>query len=89
VTFGPVSDFFRENSYQQTWLTGDVFGWFTIAENSTSCDTSAIATQAQAGPPPGVNLAGYAHLVYAFLRTMPAAGASFVGAPRRRGSTGA
>ncbi|HTK36932.1 MAG TPA: hypothetical protein VL325_00440, partial [Pyrinomonadaceae bacterium] len=30
VTFNQTSGFYSENSYGQTWLTGDVFGWFTI-----------------------------------------------------------
>ena len=67
VMFGTTSSFFLENSYQQTWLTGDVVGWFTIATTSTACDTSAIATQAQAAATAaGVNLGAYVHQVYAF-----------------------
>ena len=67
VTFGSVSDFFRDNSYGQTWLTGDVFGWFTIAENSTSCDQTKIYMLAdQAAANAGVNLSNYTRRVYAF-----------------------
>ncbi len=67
VIFGTVSSFLQENSYQQTWLTGDVAGWYTIALSSTSCDTSSIASYAQsAAAAAGVNLAAYAHYVYAF-----------------------
>src|SRR5262245_39587832 len=32
-----VSNFYREGSYQQTWLTGDVYGVFTIQVASTVC----------------------------------------------------
>jgi hypothetical protein len=43
VVFGPVNNFILENSYQQTWLTGDVVGWYTIPLSSTTCNLSSIA----------------------------------------------
>jgi Gametolysin peptidase M11 len=67
VLFGTTSQFYRENSFQQTWLGGDVVGWFTIAATSTACDMDGIATQAtSAAVAAGVNLAAYAHHIYAF-----------------------
>jgi hypothetical protein len=67
VVFGTGSAFFLENSYQQTWLTGQVVGWFTIPLSSTSCDTTSIASYADsAASAAGVNLSAYAHHVYAF-----------------------
>lgn len=67
VMFETTSQFYLESSFQQTWLAGDVVGWFTIAARSTECDTAAIATQAQsAAIAAGVDLARYGHLVYAF-----------------------
>ena len=48
LVFGDASNFFRENSNQQTWLTGDVAGWYTIAVNSTVCDGFAIEQKAKA-----------------------------------------
>src|SRR6202040_3472202 len=56
-----------ENSYGQTWLTGDVFGWYTIALSSTVCDYSTLATQAKsAAAAAGVNLSNYPRHVIAF-----------------------
>jgi MG2 domain/Gametolysin peptidase M11 len=67
VMFDTTSRFYLENSFQQTWLTGDVVGWFTIASTSTVCDTFAITTQAEAAASAaGINVAAYQHLVYAF-----------------------
>jgi hypothetical protein len=67
VLFGTTSQFYLENSFQQTWLNGDGAGWFTIATTSTVCDTASIATEAQsAATAVGIDLASYAHLVYAF-----------------------
>jgi hypothetical protein len=67
VTFTTTSNFFMNNSYQQTWLVGDVAGWYTIPVSSTTCDTSSIATYAQqAAQSAGYVLSNYTHLVYAF-----------------------
>jgi hypothetical protein len=78
VVFGTTSDFFLENSYQQTWLTGDVVGWYTIPLDSTMCDSGSIATYAEAAASAaGVNLSIYTHRVYAF---PPNAACAFGGA---------
>jgi M6 family metalloprotease-like protein len=67
LLFGSVSNFDRENSQDQTWLTGDVVGWFTIPVNSTVCDTNGIRTYAQqAAQAAGVVLSNYRRFVYAF-----------------------
>lgn len=82
TVFGTVNNFYRESSYQQTWLTGDVYGWYTLPISSSTCDTSAIATYAkQAATAAGVNLSAYNRLVYAFpsLSTCGFTGASTVG----------
>jgi hypothetical protein len=67
VVFGKVNDYFLENSYQQTWLTGEVVGWYTIAVDSTICDSSVIALHAkQAAISAGLDLSSYSRLLYAF-----------------------
>jgi len=67
MMFDTTSRFYLENSFQQTWLGGDVAGWFTIATTSTVCDTFAITTQAEAAASAvGINVAAYQHRVYAF-----------------------
>src|SRR5262245_9820492 len=72
VVFGAgasVSRFFYEASYQQTSLTGHVFGPYTIAISGTgtACDYYGIATAAeQAATTAGVNLSTYTRRVYAF-----------------------
>jgi hypothetical protein len=76
VAFNQVSNYFREASYGQTWMTGDVYGWYTIPVSSTVCDTAAIATNAQqAAANAGANLSAYNHYVYAF----PTNACSFTG----------
>src|SRR3990167_5264692 len=64
---GGVSGFFKENSSQQTWLTGNVAGWYTIPVNSTICDGFAIEKAAKsAAQAAGFNLANYERFVYIF-----------------------
>ena len=67
VILATTSDFDKENSYQQTWFTGDVFGWFTIPLSSTVCDYWTLAQQARsAATAAGVNLSAYNRYVFAF-----------------------
>lgn len=62
-----VTNFYGENSYRQTSLTGDVFGPFVIPLNSTPCDFMGIGTAAKAAAAAaGANLASYTRFVYAF-----------------------
>ncbi len=67
IVFNTTSNFDLENSFQQTWLTGDVYGWYTITLDSTVCDFGQIAIYAkQAATAAGVNLSAYTRYVYAF-----------------------
>lgn len=63
-----VTNFFKEASYGQAWLVGDVYGPYAIAMASTAaCDPSGIASYARAAAQnAGVNLASYQRLVFAF-----------------------
>lgn len=70
MVFGSVSDYFRENSNGQTWLSGDVHGWYTIPVSSTTCPTAEIAAKAeQAATSAGVNLSAYTRKLYVFPNT--------------------
>lgn len=65
--FGTVSDFFLENSYGQTWLNGDVFGWFTLGVDPAGCPATDIEIAARgAAAAQGIDLSGYSRLIYAF-----------------------
>lgn len=68
-TFVNNSNFYLENSFSQTWFTGNVVGWYTLPISST-CDYGTIATYAnQAATAAGVNLGSYQRFVYAFPST--------------------
>jgi len=65
VVFNQTNAWDLENSFQNTSLTGNVAGWFTIAVNSTSCDTGTIKTDAQAAAQSaGYSLANYSRFIY-------------------------
>ena len=80
--FYTANNFFMENSYGQTSLSGTVVGWYTIPDSITTCNSSQIATDAQnAAVAAGTNLSNYTRYVYAFPynRVCGWAGASYVG----------
>jgi len=65
-----VSTFYKEVSYNQTWLKTTVFGWQTLATSSSSCDRTAITNLAdQAATAAGYTLSNYDRLIYAFPQT--------------------
>ncbi len=70
LVFGQVSDFYYENSYQQTTLAGDVYGWFNLPVSNTVCDLYTAGNAAdQAATAAGINLASYTRIVYLFTKT--------------------
>lgn len=66
MVFNATSNFYKENSDNQTWLSGQVFGWYTMPIAFT-CDTSRIAAAArQQATDAGVDLTPFARVVYLF-----------------------
>jgi len=86
MVFGTVSDFFFENSYNQTWLSGEAFGWYTLPMNAL-CDRSLIADEADAAASSaGIDITSYARVVYLFPKIACGGAAGFGsvgGAPSR------
>ncbi len=68
-----VAAYYNEVSWSELTLSGDVYGWYTIAaSNATTCDFTTWASQAdQAATAAGVNLSSYNYKVYA-LSSAPA-----------------
>jgi Gametolysin peptidase M11/NPCBM-associated, NEW3 domain of alpha-galactosidase len=66
VVFSQTSGFIKENSFQQTWLTGNTFGWYTlpIAKTCNGFDIGSYARLAAASA--GVDLTPYGKVVYVF-----------------------
>ena len=62
-----VDEFFRDSSYGQLALTGDVFGWYEIDASNAGCAYTTWADQARTkATEAGVNLGAYQYTVYAF-----------------------
>ena len=62
-----VAAFYAEDSYGSMALTGDVWGWFTINYDTSTCDTAAIQSKADAAATAaGVVLSGYTNVSYIF-----------------------
>lgn len=81
--FGTVNDFFLENSFGQTWLSGDVFGWLTIDLDPAGCPVTDITIEAnRAAGNQGINLSSYDRVIYAF----PDIGCSWAGQATLGGS---
>lgn len=82
MVFTTASNFWLENSFQQTWLTGDVAGWYTVPISSTTCDTASIQTYGQqAAQNAGYVLSNYNHYVFMFpqISTCGWSGYSYIG----------
>ncbi|WP_299805992.1 Ig-like domain-containing protein [uncultured Shewanella sp.] len=66
LVFGTVNDYYLEASYGQTWLNGDVQGYFTLPIDAT-CRTNDIDNYGrQAIIDSGVNISDYDRLVYIY-----------------------
>jgi hypothetical protein len=62
-----VDEYYRDASYGQLALTGDVFGWYTIDATNSGCAYTTWANQARAkAVAAGVPLSSYQYTVYAF-----------------------
>jgi Gametolysin peptidase M11/NPCBM-associated, NEW3 domain of alpha-galactosidase len=70
TTFTQTSNYYRENTYQQTSLAGTVVGWYTIPATSTTCANSTWAGLAdQAAIDDGIDISTYSRRIYAFPHT--------------------
>ncbi|MDF1561852.1 MAG: Ig-like domain-containing protein [Deltaproteobacteria bacterium] len=67
VVYGEVSGYLEEASFGATWLQGEVHGWYTLAQDSTLCDSNALRTLALAAAvDDGVALEAFDRVIFAF-----------------------
>src|SRR6185503_20280565 len=60
-----VANYFAEESYGLMTVTGDVFGYYTISINTSTCDYTDIGNKARAAATAaGVNLGNYTQIQY-------------------------
>lgn len=62
--FGPVSNYFMEASYGQTWLGGEALGWYTVPLDGGNCPSATIDEANKLATQSGVDLSRYDRLVY-------------------------
>lgn len=64
-----VNAYYQENSFNQTSLTGQVFGWFNLSQTNSSCETNFYNWSTEADNlaiASGVDIASYNRIVYIF-----------------------
>ena len=67
LLFDTIDNFYQENSFGQTWMNGQVFGYYTIDQSKTVCDATALSAKANAAAAAaGVDLSAYPRKVYMF-----------------------
>jgi chitodextrinase len=65
-----VANFFEEESRGAVGLTGNVFGWFTIAASNAGCAWETWRSQAiSAASAAGISLSSYNNIIFAWPRT--------------------
>ncbi|WP_105200434.1 Ig-like domain-containing protein [Pseudoalteromonas sp. T1lg10] len=70
MVFGTVDDFYRQNSFGQTWFSGDVVGWYTLPLSNQSCDLTAVQEAAdKKAISSGIQLEQYDRIVYMMTKT--------------------
>jgi fibronectin type 3 domain-containing protein len=64
-----VASYYSELSHGQMAITGDVFGYFTVAVSTSTCDQATWGQLGrQAAKAAGIDLTAYDHIVHAFPR---------------------
>ncbi len=67
VVFNQTNAYYSEASYQKTWLSGTVVGWYTLPITiGTSCPTDQIFNEAVKAADPSVNFNNYSRIMVMF-----------------------
>ncbi|EVU11701.1 peptidase M11 gametolysin domain protein, partial [Vibrio parahaemolyticus V-223/04] len=65
LVFGEVNDFYQENSYGKTWLSGQVAGWYTLPVSDQVCDYPSVQAEAdKMARADGIVLEDYQRIIY-------------------------
>ncbi len=77
LVFGEVNDFYQENSYGKTWLSGQVVGWYTLSVSNLVCDYPSVQAEAdKMARADGVVLEDYQRIIYIMTQSGCAGGGS-------------
>lgn len=65
LVFGTVNDVIMENAQNKAWLSGDVYGWYTLGVSSSQCDFNTVVPAfKEAASANGVDLSAYSRYVF-------------------------
>ncbi|WP_277444354.1 Ig-like domain-containing protein [Vibrio parahaemolyticus] len=77
LVLGEVNDFYQENSYGKTWLSGQVVGWYTLSVSNQVCDYPSVQAEAdKMARADGVVLEDYQRIIYIMTQSGCAGGGS-------------
>ncbi len=77
LVFGEVNDFYQENSYGKTWLSGQVAGWYTLPVSNQVCDYPSVQAEAdKMARADGIVLEDYQRIIYIMTQSGCAGGGS-------------
>ncbi|MBO0177365.1 Ig-like domain-containing protein [Vibrio parahaemolyticus] len=77
LVFGEVNDFYQENSYGKTWLSGQVAGWYTLPVSDQVCDYPSVQAEAdKMARADGIVLEDYQRIIYIMTQSGCAGGGS-------------
>lgn len=66
MVFGTVNDYYQEASYGQTWLVGDVMGYYTLPIDATCSLNNIDNTGRQIAMDNGIDVNNYDRWIYVF-----------------------
>jgi hypothetical protein len=69
LLFNQVNQYYQQVSYGQTWVTGDMVGWYTIPVNSTDCSANRTQAAEDGARALGYNPDNYSHKIYIYPST--------------------
>lgn len=69
LLFNQVNQYYQTVSYGQTWITGDMVGWYTIPVNSTDCSANRTQAAEDGARALGYNPDLYTHKIYIYPST--------------------
>jgi NPCBM-associated, NEW3 domain of alpha-galactosidase len=69
LLFNQVNQYYQQMSYGQTWITGDMVGWYTIPVNSSDCSANRTQAAEDGARALGHNPDNYSHKIYIYPST--------------------
>lgn len=69
LLFNQVNQYYQQASFGQTWVTGDIVGWYTIPVNGSDCAANRTQAAENGARALGYNPDNYTHKIYIYPST--------------------